>query len=432
MKIWNVLIIGFSILAMLSGCKKEDDKELVDPFESEFSENSVEENKASLEDAGQEFVNELGELKNTQAISVLANFGSMAESMGEEPAMEPVKMIVAIAEKDYSAQQTLSALKSVAEEPNSLTALWEEVEGKYTWNSAQEDWDFTNMSDVVIFEFPGMEGDQSNTAVITIDNFSALTLVDPVVEFDEGTEPQLPTSLNIDIQYDGTSIASYIFEATYQDNGMPTSLNTRLTVADFSYQVDLEHTPYSEMSLTSSFRHKDNILIEGHIDNTGNWSQENIENVSNSESESEIPSVEEILANSNAYIQVMNIKVAGSVNLEGLAPDLRTIEEQFTNEDDEYTLAFNDSLANAINSNAQLVIVYADNHEKIAEVEAYPYYDEYWDEYTVDLRFVFADESAADAETYFGEGFSDLISDINAFIAEVNTDYGLDVEPIEE
>jgi hypothetical protein len=213
---------------------------------------------------------------------------------------------------------------------------------------------------------------------------------------------------------------------------MPTGLNSKLTVDDFTYQVDLNHTPHSKMSMTSSFLHKSNILVEGHIDHTGNWTQENIERIENYKGE-EYPPIEDLLTKSNAYIQVMNIKIAGMVNMEGLAPAIREIYKKYEeNNDDLSSKEFAQDMSDAYNANAALVVVYADKNEKIAEVEAYPFFDEKGKNYYMSYRFVFADESAADSETYFGDGFSELISDINDFIAELNEEYDLEIEPIEE
>ena len=88
-------------------------------------------------------------------------------------------------------------------------------------------------------------------------------------------------------------------------------------------------------------------------------------------------------------------------------------------------------LVDAINDHAQLVVVIADGNEMIARAEAFAYYDDEWDEWYPELRFVFADGSNVDAETYFQTGFSDLVAQINDMIDEFNQEYDINIEPID-
>jgi len=97
----------------------------------------------------------------------------------------------------------------------------------------------------------------------------------------------------------------------------------------------------------------------------------------------------------------------------------------------------------AINQNVSLSLRYAESNEIIALVEAYPVseeytYQEYWyngewhetpitvteTNYCFDMRFVFADGSKVDAETYFGEGFEDVIDEFEAYLDELENTYG--------
>jgi hypothetical protein len=432
MKIKNLILLSIFAGLVFTGCKKDKDEDPVDPFNSKYSELSDETNKENLEDAGIQMINEIDQLKEADAIEIAINFASKAEAMDEAIAtlVPAIDIIASLSEKDYGAKETLNALKSATAEPNSLSELWAELVGKYTWNASMEDWDYTELANAIVFEFPGMEGDITNTASLTVDNFSAVTISNPAIEMEDGSEAELPTSLRVDLKYNGTSVAGYNLTASYLEDGMPTTINSVLTIAAFSYTIGITHSPYTDASFTTSFKHDGQVLIEAHLDANGNWSEDNIESLTNDENE--VPPVENVLSQSNAYIQILNIKVAGKVDVEKLAPALRSLDTQYPEYNDQISLEFNQKLADIVNEHISLVVVYADNNQKIAEAEAYPYYDEYWEEYWLDFRFVFSDGSKADAETYFGEGFSDLIDAMNDFIADLNDEYGTDIDYIEE
>jgi hypothetical protein len=437
MKIRNFLLLSFFAGIVLTSCTKDDDKkdsESSDPFEAEYSELSITENKENLEQTGVQMLSELNEMKSSEAISVLANFAiSMASSMQTVSQSEAFYGVMTdfsnVGSDDFEANQIFSNLKAVSEEPNSFTDLWEMLEGKYTWNAIQGQWDTASATDEIVFEFPGMAGETTNTASLTIDNFAAFTVTDTsLMEFGD-TDPELLSSLKITLEYNSTEVASYSFSASYQADGMPTALETVMAMGDFSWSVEITHTPYTAASLKGSFKHSGNVLVEGYIDASGDWSEENVNNsiIEHAYWNSYIEDtlyytevmVDEILENSNAYIQIMDIKIAGMVYIDSLGTAIRAIEEDYSDEEkdeEEYATA----MAEALNQYALLVVVYAESNEMIAKAVAYPYEDEDGDgDWDVELRFQFADGSPVDAETYFSEGFSDLITEFEEFIGDI-------------
>ncbi len=453
MKKRNLFILVALLGVLLTGCKEDEDKNQGetgggDPFEAGYSENTVEENKTKLEDSGIEMVGELNQLKDAEAIDVMVNFSENAGGLENEPQVTEIAKVLGLIEnlnESGAATGLTGELKSVSEEPNSFSELWTEVVGRYSWNPATEDWEKTDLADAVVLEFPGKDGDNSNTANITIDGFSAMKLVDPVIDFEEeDIDPELLTGLKVSLKYNDKELASYNYAGSFEENGMPKSFETELKIDDFSWSVKMNHKPHSEAGFTGSFKHNDKVLTEGHMDAEGNWDIDNIE--ANMEEYKEFMYIhpftgdsifnewtetvmEEILFKGNAYIQLMNIKVAGMIDIKALTPIARELGEKYDDEKEQYYT----ELAKAMNENARLVVVYADNNQMIAEAELFPVkYSDYWDTYwDLDVRFIFADESKVDAETYFGEGFSELIDEVNKFIKDINADYDVDIEPME-
>jgi hypothetical protein len=126
----------------------------------------------------------------------------------------------------------------------------------------------------------------------------------------------------------------------------------------------------------------------------------------------------------------MNIKVIGQVNINALVTKEKELWDQYEKEtitQKEYA----EQLADAINANAKLAVIYVDSNTKIADAEAYAYKDDYWNEWYTDLRFVFADGSKSDAATYFGEGFGDFFTSLNNFVDEINQEYDVNIDHVD-
>jgi hypothetical protein len=96
-----------------------------------------------------------------------------------------------------------------------------------------------------------------------------------------------------------------------------------------------------------------------------------------------------------------------------------------------------------MNEHVSLSLRYGDSNEIIALIEAYPiseeysyeeyYYDGEWHDtprtitetdYWIGMRFVFADGSKVDMETYLDEGFDDLIQELEDWADSLEETYG--------
>jgi hypothetical protein len=79
-------------------------------------------------------------------------------------------------------------------------------------------------------------------------------------------------------------------------------------------------------------------------------------------------------------------------------------------------------------------VIYRDSNKKIAEAEAYvaSEVDEYSSEtnYYPAMRFVYADGSKVDVETYVNTELDNFYTSLNEFINHLNSEYGLDIQPV--
>jgi hypothetical protein len=87
----------------------------------------------------------------------------------------------------------------------------------------------------------------------------------------------------------------------------------------------------------------------------------------------------------------------------------------------------------AINANAELILIYRDSNTKIAEAEAYV---ESSDDgfggvdYYPSMRFVYADGSKVDVETYINSELDNFYIVMNDFIDKLNAEYDLNLNYI--
>jgi hypothetical protein len=407
------------LLVSLVGCKKDKDD---DPFSAPYSELTVEQNKENVEQESIEFVEEIRDLGEADAIEVLIQMGDLMEGEGEsmeKKVIAPFDAGSSLKNTEAPAKVLLKSLKSTAEDPNSFSELWAHFKAKYTWNFVTEEFDSTGSEDALIIEFPGKEGDLTNTAVLTVNEFGVVDITDPI-EWPEGIDPELLTSLHAELEYNGTVIASFDFDASYQSNGMPLEVTSTLTIADFVFKVDAKHSPYSSASITYNLKRNENLLFEVYFSAKGNWSEESIE--TNAEE-----SAEEIINSANAHLILLNLKVVGQVNIKAIATKAKELEENELLTQQEFV----EGLVESINNNAKLIVIYVDSNTKIASAEAYTFYDEYWQEYCPGVRFVYADGSKVDAETYLDQELAGFFEELNEFIDELNEDYNLELEHID-
>jgi hypothetical protein len=427
----SFMLISLAALMFLFSCKKDEE---TSPYDAEFTEETPEQSKANVEQNAVDLVDQLDDLTSATAIEVLQNLFNLQsgnlKSTKASPVLEPLLLIASLSDQK-NVSKVFDGMKLteelLSEDPLAFSALFDSIAGKYTYNPVSGEFDQTELADKVVFEFPGKENDASNTAVITIDNFSVVEIDDPIEQWPEGLDNELPASIRMDLKYNGTSIAGASLSASYKSDGMPTKVVVDIFVDDFTFNTTVIHSPYSSASWRNTLKFKSDIIFETYIAAEGNWSEDNIDN-NIIEDETHI---EEIINNANAHVIIMNLKVVGQVNMKVLGDAIWSLEENIDQlSEEEYYQA----VVDAINANARLVVIYRDTNTKIAEAEAYleSYYDSYEEEteYYPSMRFVYADGSKVDVETYVDSELDNFYASMNDFIDKLNAEYDLNLEYI--
>lgn len=436
MKKGNILLTyATAFTVLLSSCKDEVEEMEVGKTEmpTKFSSYTPEQNKTNLEDNGIEFLNDMSNLKSSNGVQSSAAFVSFLDMAPAAPANGRI-MHTARALKNYhegkgSAHDIFTTMRKTEEEPESIQAMFDMYVGVYDWNSELEDWDYSKEGNKIIFNFPSVAGGSSNNASFIIHSYTGVNTPN---HFDDDYTGDLPTQLIMELQVAGNKEMEYKFNASYNSQGEPTSVITSLTVGTYVFSVVAENTT-DNIGVEYSLKKSSKILMSMGAGAKGTFTAEHIESIDNSES----GNVGDIAKEANAYFQLMNIKIAGNINMEKFADGQDEIDAGSDSENFDHDKATEDKAA-LLNENFILVVFYADSKEKIADTEVYTYTDYYttyepvYDEngylvdykeeevpYTaMDIRMIFADDSKSDLETYFGEGFDDLAVEFNKFAYE--------------
>jgi hypothetical protein len=441
MKMRNLLFILLVGSLTITSCKKDEAKNDVNIPDTKFEDvdygtASIDQNKEKLDNSGSEFVTEISSLKDEEAISVVMSFmnrmngSSSIAGASKLPVIKSMLALKNIKQGGDFNQLTKSLTVKISEDPTSIQDAYDQLKGVYEWDAVEETFVNTGSASNIQFKFPATEGGSINNAVLTIKDYSGYTPSTPI----EGYEGDLPTRLNADLKVDGTVVMAYTFSASYKSNGEPEIVTTSLSVGEFKLTIALKNTT-TEVGYRYLFEKGTTILFDMAANVIGDFTKENIEAVSTDDNSAEVKA---LLDEANAYIQVMNVKIAGKVNFDGLIDDMNAISEIAPD-----SIAMAQS-ATALNDNAQLIVFFTDTKEKIADAKAYSfmtsdtYYDYIWNSETLTydqvlvtennaemgMMFEFADGTSMTAETFFTEGFTKVQNDFDNLMSELEAEYG--------
>lgn len=445
-KIFSVVLCGGLILA---SCSKDDNSS------EKFSKQTVEENKAFVEESGVQFVDAMKRMESLQTIDVLLNFENLNGSAKGSVLSRNTKLNSTInalltAASSGKLNGVFNAMANPYElksgEPSSLQELYTQVCGTYTWNVQLQDWNYVQGGNKIVLLFPSSETTVTNDATLTISNYAGVNISSPV---DEDYTGDLPTTLNVELKKGTSVLLTYVFGATYNNEGIPSSIASDLTIESFKFEVDLTNNS-SEVSVNYKLLEGTNTIIDLGVTGKGNFTEANFDAnthsvteqhsytdyVYNSQTQEWEPTevtydytydktdYEEIVNSANAHFQILNVALRGDIDIKGLKDGIDALDGQELNQD------YYDKIVEKINSCINLRLVNTKNNEIIAKAESYVKSSLGEGEY-IDFRLTFGDDSKVDMQTYFEQGFSDFITEINELINDINADYGADISPIQ-
>lgn len=438
-----------------TACKKE---EVIPPIDDTPT---VAENKQTIENTGIDLVNSMTELKDLQAMKSVSSFSSYMNKntpkngkhsvVKNNLGIEILNNLTLLSKEKMSLTDFFSSMKgytekSIKADSTALQFKFDQVKGVYTWNPSITDWDYVATGNDIVFNFPSTETGTTNNASITI----TYTGIDVNLPF--GAEDQytgdLPSEVTMNLKVDGTSQLSYSLECTYNSNGIPSSVVSTLTVSPFSLVVSVNYST-TDVSVLYSFKKNTQIILEFGAGVTGDFVITTVDDAIN-DTTADFNTAGNIVHNANAHFQIFNIKLDGTLNTKELAKTLNTIKDNVDNGTIEDSIATQQAIT-AVNTNLVLKLLNTSTNDEIAKLKAYTFsgtntyttweynpatgmYEEVIKTESsteVGMKFFFPDGTSVDADVYFNDGFGDLVSQINTFIADLNTEYALGITPID-
>ncbi|HQM70442.1 MAG TPA: hypothetical protein PK521_14135 [Bacteroidales bacterium] len=455
MKNLTKLLFAAIAIFMIVSCDRDKDRP------EKFSTMTVEENKAAVENTGIDLVGVLERFRATKTVEAAGNMIEITES-GKSKGIQGftgtglysvIKAVQGAAGRTGQVNDVFEAVKGCAEEdPESIREFWDENVGTYTWNPSIGDFNTDLGGDKFIIKFPSSDVSTTNDATFTVYDYEGVTISNPL---DEEYTGDLPVGLKADLKLGTQTLVTFVFGASYNEDGVPNAIAADLDIEGFKFEVDVTNDT-KIVSASYKFLEKNEVIMnmsakvnglftgdninDNSVQHTDRWVCDRVLNPNTQEYEDvycedtwEEVEFEEVAHTANAEFQLMNLAVRGQMDIKNLVDKIRIIEDDYYEDEaiDEETYC--DRMADELNSYVNLRLVKIDNNEIIAKVEAYVINDTEWEyeDYDLGFRLTFGEGSPIDMETYFEEGFDDFIDSLNDLLEDICNDYGIDYDPIE-
>jgi len=404
----NVIVVGLLCLSLTAfySCKDKKDKEVM-------SDLTVEEHKENLQDQGIAFMNDMSAMENMSSIQIIQDFANLEVSEDEmtAPVLSILNPLTAI--KSNSAS-TLK-LKSLSTDSETLSGLFADNAGIYTYNAETLSWDKVESTEEITFNFPAGSS-TTNNATISFTDFEVID--SPNADNSSAELSELVKSLKVVISKNNVPQMSFAMSASYNSDGLPENSNIAFTFAE-GYTFTTTTALTSKIaSFDQSFTYNTKQLYASHLEFNGDINYDAIINATEEDTDTYDQA---LLKSANAWFSINNIKFQGVADIKGFNSDLENIN---ANGSEETVMT---KVAAAYNNNLKFYIKYKDSEDIIAKNEFYAveitddWGNSYWD---VDQRIIFSDKSAMDETTFFDSGFDNLQSAIEEWANAMDTNYG--------
>lgn len=169
--------------------------------------------------------------------------------------------------------------------------------GTYEWNSENAIFVKTGTSNIISIKFP-TEGSSTNDAELQLKAYEEVHIYDEELQ-EDSYEPSL---LQASLLVDGTEAASLDLEVEWDEGGFPVSGDMTAVVKPFTASVSFDVTASTKNTLTASLQKNQDVLFATSI--TVLYSSPN--------------KTEEDLKSIDGYVQLKNLKLQGTIDVEGV------------------------------------------------------------------------------------------------------------------
>lgn len=331
-----------------------------------YSQLSPQEQKAKLENEAIEFLKMANELKSKTAINALNNLNRLMSPSEEE---------------EVSAKSTRATL---AEDVFRYSSLFE----IRTWNTTKQDWDITESTDALKIIFPATESSQTNNATLEIS----------AVESDNylGNVPLPSTGVAI-LTIDNKPMAQINLSAEY-NNSKVVPAKAAIDIVYGNYTMAFDFKKATENNLTATLNHNKDLML---------YAEAGFTLDPDKVIEGEFTGYGAI----KLYLQLMkSLAFYGTINIDNITKAMN--EDEMPEMDLDEIVEY---LTQLLNDNITCVLASISDRTKIAKLEIKVEGGEHGILFTPYLRF--NDNTEAEANAYFSEGFDTFLSELMSFIA---------------
>jgi hypothetical protein len=414
-------------LVLFSACKKDE----VAPTTPVVL--TPEQNKTNLQQTGLDAMKAMDDAKNLTSIDNSVYFTDLLNTANpfeetKPSTIMPFNVLYALRSFEKTGDQELvyASLRQAKSLENDTTIEmgFNDIKGTYEWNAGAQKWDKTE-GDALVLKFPSNKDKTTNNASYVVE-YAPYTGTVYNNDFVGNTPKKVVAKLTVDTK----TLVQFNFDAEYNSDGIPNLLLANLKVEGYNFNTKLVLTN-SLISNSYAFTHNGSNIISMGTSINGTFTKAHLESL-NENSVSKVEDINKVATGMNAYIQVLDVKLEGNANVNGMVSDViakggsEKIEDNAT------------EIVDVLNKNLVLKAFYVSNGVRIANSEFYV--DKYTNTYTTwengqevikteegedaNIRLVFDDASKADLETYFGQGFEKLEDDFTKFISDLESRYG--------
>lgn len=405
----NILFSALLLGALVS-CKKKDlnpEPPVLPPVKLEYSKLSVEEHKKTLEDNGINFLAKINTLPNEKFIGALTRLAELDLEIISNTVVGRQIISTGFAAKSKNVNGIFSALTSA--NTGVKSGALNEFYGIYTFDSKLNKWTKTASSDKFEISYPATASATENNAVIT-----ATYTASKVTASVDGTTYELPAAVNATLKVDGKEELKLTSAYEFNADGTPLKTNVNLALGSFTLKIDVGNDLKALKSSVSISKGTETLFS---LNTTGNGNT-NFNLIKDAER------FGDLLKDANTSMQIMNIQVAGQIDIKAI--DDATKANENLPEKERYKKD-----AEAYTANSNILAFYKAENAIIAKSEfvsvensySYTYYDyekkenvtitEYY--YNMEPRLVFKDGSKLSMEAFKSSGFSKLAKEFEDY-----------------
>jgi len=375
--------------------------------EETFANLTIEQNKTKIQDDGlatMEKLNGMTEMSSVfafQDLQYLLDTAAMPDQFSQKAVLN---LIAPMARLDKNVQG-LTNLRSTEASIDSLTSLFAEMGGVYTYVPATNEFTRVANTTEITFLYP-IGTSSTNNGKLTIDHLTVKSSTNPNIA------GEFPKTLLVELFKNNLSLFSFEWKAEYDADCVPISWSTDFNfVEGYAFTQSMLNTD-TEITWEFAYTLNDANILSAKFGTKGNFTYDVL---SNPDSLAQEDWMDQVLDNANAYIQLGNLKVTGVVDYTNLK---KAMDNAFPDGQDGSEADVTKS-AELMNQYAKLVVLYAEEKTVIALSNFYKkeYTDSYWDYnsnqyveetyFDIGLQFQFKDGSYFD-QSFFDQGFEEL------------------------